>query len=273
MENETKIKYPPLIKNTKKPNTVQSLCSDFGALGINKGDVALVHASLSKLGWVCTDQSTVVLALKEAFGDEGTIVMPAHTASNSDPAEWRNPPVPKEWQQTIRDNMPAYDKHISPSESMGVIAECFRCYPGTLRSDNPYVSFTANGKLAEEITKNHVLTPFFGMDTPLGALYKLDAKVLFIGTDYNSCTAFHLSEVLWGKLEIIKNGCAMYRGGERIWQWYDDYDYDSDDFEHIGYAFESTGAVHKAKVGMAECRLFSLKSAVDFALEWMKKYR
>ena len=84
---------------------------------------------------------------------------------------------------------PAYRAEVSPTRGMGKIAELFRSYPGTVRSDHPQVSFTANGKQSAEITKNHPLTPQFGMDSPLGALYRLNAKILLLGVGYGNCTS------------------------------------------------------------------------------------
>ena len=268
-----KNKYPPLIENTKFPNTIDSMAKEMKALGIEEGDTAIVHSSLSALGWVCCDQSAVVLALIKAFGPDGTIVMPAHTSSNSDPAEWEHPPVPEEWHETIRQTIPAFDKAIAPSEGMGLIAECFRTYPGTLRSNHPQVSFTARGKHAGQITGQHVLTPFFGIDTPLGALYQLNAKVFLLGVDYSKCTAFHLAEALYGQLKLVKEGCAICENGTRLWKWFEDYDYDGDDFQRLGEAFEAGGSVSVGMIGNAECRLFHVKPAVDFAVEWMRENR
>ena len=259
-----------LIKRTKYPNTVESMTSELRALGIEEGDVAIVHSSMSAIGWVCIDASSVVRALINAFSDEGTIVMPAHTPSNSDPADWENPPVPKEWHETIRQSIPAFNKDTSPSEAMGAIAECFRTYPGTQRSDHPHVSFTARGKLARQICQNHILTPYFGMETPLGELYRLNAKVLLLGVDYSKCTIFHLAEALSGKRKMISNGCSMYTQFEPKWVSFKDYDYDSDNFQDLGQAFQKAEPVNIGKIGNANCLLFHAKPAVDFAVRWFR---
>lgn len=42
-----------IIAKTKEPITIQSIKEGFKALGIERGDILLVHSSLSSLGWVC----------------------------------------------------------------------------------------------------------------------------------------------------------------------------------------------------------------------------
>jgi len=64
------------IQNTDKPATIDSLTTDFRALGVTEGSVLLVHSSLSALGWVAGGSVAVVEALLRAVGASGTIVMP-----------------------------------------------------------------------------------------------------------------------------------------------------------------------------------------------------
>jgi aminoglycoside 3-N-acetyltransferase len=259
-----------IINTTSEPNTIYQ---DLMELGINKNDILLVHSSLSSLGWVCGGAQTVITALMKAVGIDGTLVMPAHSGEWSDPAKWRKPPVPKEWIQTIYDNMPAFDLEISPTRGMARIAELFRTVPNTIRSNHPHVSFSANGSEALHITENHPLTPQLGMDSPIGKMYKLKAKVLLLGVGYNSCTSFHLSESLIDKMPKEQIGAAVLHNGERCWKCFDDYDYNTEDFMIIGKEFEENFNVQKGKVGNAECKLFEMTDGVDFAKTWLIKYR
>jgi len=263
------------LKQMKTPNTVDRLYTDLKALGVSTGDVIIVHSSLSSLGEVIGRQEAVVSALLRAVGSEGTIVMPAFTWENDDPDNYENPPIPTEEMKTaFRENMLPFDKDTTPVFVKGIeiIAEYFRTYPGTLRSNHPYVSFTANGKLAQQITVQHVLTPSQGMDTPLGALYKLGAKILLLGVDYDSCTAFHLSEALTEKLPKITERFVMMEDGIKLWKSVEDYDYDGEeDFLAMGNEYEQCGNVITGKIGLATCKLFDFKSAVDFGVEWIAK--
>lgn len=262
------------VKETEKINTIKSLILELQKLGLEKGDTVLVHASLSKLGWTCGGAQAVIIALLELLGENGTLVMPAHTGGNSDPAEWENPPVPKEWINDIYLNMPAFDVNFSPTRGMGCIAELFRTLPQSLRSNHPNVSFSALGKNAKIITEEHLLTPQFGLQTPLGKLYNLNAKVLLLGVTYDSCTSFHLAEVLTEKLPSKKMGTAMMENNKRVWKWFQDLEYDSSaDFEKIGADLDKTGLVKIDKIGNAISRVFPMQKGVDFAKNWLLENR
>jgi len=262
-----------VIEQSRKPVTVSGMVEDLARLGVREGDVVIVHSSLSKLGWVCGSSQAVIQALLRAIGPEGTLVMPAHSGNWSDPAEWQNPPVPPEWVDIIYEEMPAFDPASTPTWGMGHIAETFRAYPGTVRSSHPQVSFCANGKHAADIVSEHPLTPQFGLDSPLGKLYKLNAKVLLIGVGYDSCTSFHLAEATLPGMPEKKMGAAIMEDGKRVWKWFTDYVYDADDFNILGAHYELERDVHRGEVGHADCALFDMRSAVDYAGVWLRKHR
>lgn len=101
---------------------------------------------------------------------------------------------PEAWWQTIRDNWPAYNKDITSTNTMGAVAEMFRRWPGTLRSDHPARSVAANGKHALYLTEGHDLSNIFGEGSPIGKLYELDGYVLLIGIGYDKNTSLHLAD-------------------------------------------------------------------------------
>ncbi|SDN03143.1 Aminoglycoside 3-N-acetyltransferase [Paenibacillus sp. yr247] len=155
--------------------------------------------------------------------------MPSHSGEISDPAEWNNPPVPKEWREKIYESMPSFDIDLTPTRGMGRIAELFRTLPESFRSSHPQVSFSASGKYAKTVIDNHQLSPQFGMNSPLGKLYELNAKVLLLGVSFSSCTSFHLAEALNEKMPTKKFGAAITEDKKRVWKWFDDYAYNSDE--------------------------------------------
>ncbi len=195
-------------------------------------------------------------AAKPATADtRGTLVMPAHCSENSEPSFWEHPPVPKEWWPVIRSQTVPFDKNLTPTRSMGAIAETFRCGgPEVLRSDHPAVSFTARGAKAELITSNHAVAYSLGETSPLARVYDCDGYVLLIGVTHGNNTSLHLAESRadWYGKKVIRQGAAMYqRSGNGssseqrgVWCEYDDYNWDDDDFEAIGHDFAKAHPQH-----------------------------
>ena len=163
----------------------------FAELGLPKGAIVMVHSSLSRFGYVEGGADTVIDALLESIGEEGTLVMPALSFS------WLgNPPFVKE---------------RTPSR-VGAITEAFRKRKGVLRSSHPTHSICAFGPKAELIVSKHSPDePVFSKEGAFGKLYELDAFILMLAP-LNTNTLMHMAEE-WGGVplpdflgHIIENG-------------------------------------------------------------------
>ncbi|WP_440896957.1 aminoglycoside N(3)-acetyltransferase [Amphibacillus sp. Q70] len=262
-----------LVDQTEKLNTVETLAKDMRNLGVAEGMTVLVHSSLSSIGWVNGGSVAVIEALMDVVTAKGTLVMPTQSSEWSDPSKWQNPPVPEAWWEEIRATMPPYDRKITPSMGMGKIAEVFRTYPKVERSQHPAVSFAAWGKKKKELLTNHLIDFGLGEESPLAKLYQLDAQILFIGTGYDTNTAFHLGEYRAPGYKVVQEGAPIIRDGERVWRTYQEIDFAEEEFEHIGELFERQHSVKKDQIGLAESRLFSLREAVDFSASYFQRER
>jgi len=257
------------------PYSVASLTTDIRALGVTDGSVLIVHSSLSKIGWAAGGAQAVVMALLEAVGPDGTIVMPTQSGQLTDPLRWQAPPIPAEWIDEVRQTLPAYDPHLTPTRQMGQIVECFRSHPGSIRSSHPIVSFAANGPLAEAIVGDHPLTPSFGEASPLAKLYEHDALVLLIGVSHSNDTSLHLSEhrASWATKKTMTESVPVTVDGNRQYVTYEDLVADDEDFGVIGDAIERSGIERVGTVGSANARLAPQRAIVDFGAQWMSTNR
>lgn len=264
-----------VIQRTKTPQTVESLAEQFAACGLAAGQTVLVHSAMSKIGWVNGGPEAVIQALLRVLGPEGTLMMPAHTSSRTDPARWQNPPVPPEWVPIIRATMPVFDPATTPTREMGVIAELFRTWPGARRSSHPIDSFAAWGPNAAYLTADHQLEDMFGESSPLGKLYALDGHVLLLGVGHGNNTSLHLAETRahWPGKRVIIEGTTMLVDGAAKWVYFETLQLETDDFPAIGQAFEAGQHLKPGQVGNAEARFFRQRPIVDFAVEWMERHR
>ena len=265
-----------VVERTNEPITVSWLVEDLRALGVTSGMTLLVQSSLGALGWVCGGPVAVLLALEEVLGGDGTLVMPSMSSDYTDPADWRHPSVPEAWKDTIRATMPAFDPDLTPTRSMGAIAETFRTQPGTLRSGHPHTSFAARGPHAKRITANHAFDYALGETSPLARIYDLDGSVLLLGIGHMSNTSIHLAEYRadYPGKEDRPTGAPLAIDGERLWVEMIDVDVDNADFTRIGDAFaRETGLVRSGTIGNAPALLMPQRPLIDFAVRWMETHR
>ncbi|MEN0642552.1 AAC(3) family N-acetyltransferase [Alkalicoccobacillus gibsonii] len=253
-----------LIKESARPQTRQSLTMDLKHLGLREGMTVIVHSSMKSLGWVCGGAVAVIQALQDVITHKGTLIMPAHSADVSDPREWENPAIPKEWIQEVMSELPPFDLLMTPTFGMGVIPELFRTYPNVKRSNHPVHSFSVWGNNSEEVAKNHSLDYGLGENSPLGYLYQNNGYVLMLGTGYETNTSMHLGEHLGGTVKQVKKMSPMIENHQKVWKEYVELDYDADPFSAIGERFEGEHNILEGKVGHSQAKLMYQPDLVNF---------
>lgn len=257
------------------PSTRESIRYDLAALGVPAGGTVLLHSSLRSLAYVCGGAVAVVQALVDVLTPAGTLVVPAQTPDNRDPARWTHRAVPPDWWPVIRDHLPAFDSAVHDCRTMGLIAETVRTWPGAVRSGHPQVSFAALGADAAALMARHDLDSELGEASPLAAIEKAGGHVLLLGVGYDRCTAFHLAEYRQdGPMPRRENACVVLASGRRQWVRYVGARLDASDFPQLGADFErDTGFVRCAQVGAATARLLPVREAVAYARHWFAAHR
>ena len=168
---QAKSKAKLLLRQVSKRHCTQALITaDLRALGVRGGETLLVHSSLSALGYVEAGAKTVIAALLDAVGPEGTLVLPTHS-----------------WSQMSK-GCRRFDAAATPS-CVGTISEFFRTMPGVVRSLHPTHSMAAIGPLAD--------TPC-GWGTPYERIMESNGQILFGGVTLQVNTAFHGIKAMGG---------------------------------------------------------------------------
>jgi len=252
--------------------THDELAKQFAAAGVAEGQSIIVHVSMKSIGFVVGGAETLIRALLELIGDEGTLVAPVQTWKNLDPETGVHWEEPQAWWPIIRAHWPAYDKEVTPAVGMGVVPEMLRKWPGARRSDHPARSFAAVGKHAEFVTNEHDLHDIFGERSPLDKLYRLDGHVLLIGVGHDKNTSLHLAETKarYGSKRYADESSAMLVDGKRQWVTYRTLAVDDSDFVELGRAYEAEHGIEVHRVGNAEVRLLRQRPLVDWAARWME---
>lgn len=151
----------------------RTLLEHLRALGLEEGDVVLVHSSLSALGYVEGGADAVIDTLLAAIGPDGTLLMPSHSKPFSHP-------------ESYVFSLRGTRTHV------GRIPETLRTRAGVVRSIHPTHSVSATGPLAAELTQRHRLdeTPV-GPHSPYRLLPQYGGKILMLGCGLNPNTFLH----------------------------------------------------------------------------------
>lgn len=153
---------------------------DLRALDLRRGDVVLVHSSLSRIGYVQGGADAVVDALLEVLGPEGTLAVPTFPFDGSMLAYVKSDPF--------------FDREATPSK-MGAITEAVRRRPGALRSREPTHPVAALGPAAHFLLDAHAASRGpCDVRSPFYRLTLLDGYVLLLGVDFRNCTLLHAAE-------------------------------------------------------------------------------
>jgi aminoglycoside 3-N-acetyltransferase len=251
--------------------TQASLAADLSGLGVERGSTLLVHASLRSVGPVHGGSRTLLRALRDALGPDGTVVVPTFTEGNSLTSRRhrrRTRGLTRHQLLSYRENMEPFSVASTPSDGMGRLAEQVRTTPGAERSTHPQTSFAALGPRAARITAGHPLDCLLGERSPLGRLYEERAYVLLLGVGFEVCSAFHLSEYRQPRVVRRRYDCRVMTEHGPHWVGFVDADLDDSDFAELGHGLEGDasragGPLARGRVGAADSRLFPLRWAVD----------
>jgi len=167
-------------------------------IGLRPGDLVQVHSSLSAFGYVEDGADTVVDALLEVLGSEGTLMVPTFNHGRE----------------------AVFDPATSPSVS-GKITEAVRARPQAHRSVHPTHAYCAIGLLAEWLTSEHLEIGTFDWNCPLGKLIQRDGLILLLGVGMNTNTAAHIAEARFGApcLGIREHPRKVLLDGQVIDAW------------------------------------------------------
>lgn len=255
-----------------KFHTLESLFNDLVSLDVRSGDGLFVHASMKAIGPVIGGPRTVIEALMHAVGDNGLVGMPGFSEDAYFPTGIDRPDLTRDEVVEIENAVPGFDVVKSPTSGMGIIAETFRTWPGTQRSDHPTVSICLNGSKAESFLDGHSLSWATGKETPLGRLtHRRSMKVLLVGVGWNRCSALHTAETL---ATHRRTKTRRFKNGSVDGSWIETPDVADDMnrlFPRVGAAFDRTGVVSKGKMGKAECQICDLQALTEFAAAWINR--
>jgi aminoglycoside 3-N-acetyltransferase len=230
----------------------------------------MVHASLRSVGPVTGGVNTLVQALFDAIGPDGTLAayvdFEPFYKDGDDPA-----------------HIPVFDKRIAhAARDHGILHETLRNWPGALRSDHPDAGVVAIGPLAAWITADHPFQYGYGEGSPLAKIVEATGRVLMIGAPLDTITLLHYAEhkaPLPGK-RIVRYRRLMPGDGQPVWIDFEEFDTSrpvcdvlpENCFEQIAEAYLASGRGRTGRIGDASSFLFEAADLIPFAIAWLEDF-
>ena len=224
---------PTTVAGAARQAELDRLAALFRSLGVRRGGVLMVHASLSGTG---VAPELVRDALLAVLGPEGTLIVPAFTPENSDTSRAYKEAVAELSEAEAaeyRRGMPPFEPDATACPTMGALAECVRSTPGAVRSAHPQTSLAGLGARAGKLLRRHPLRSHLGRLSPMARLYRADAQILLLRVGFEACSAFHYAEYLTRPRPSRRTyRCVVGEKGN--WVEYRDLELDDTDFGVIG---------------------------------------
>lgn len=273
---------PDSVAPSELPLATRSLLvRDLRAAGVREGTILMVHTSMRSLGWVVGGAQTVVEALVEALGPDGTVM----ALCGWDQDRYRVENWPPE--RAYLDELPAFDPAIARADQgIGVVPERLRTWPGVSRSSHPEASVVALGRRAEWIAEPHPADFPNGAGSPLARLVEAEGQVLMLGAPFKTITLLHYAESLANGRDkrFVTYRMPVLDQGKRVWHEFHDIDTSSrgafpyeeviepgrDGFDAIGRDAVSAGVGREVRIAASTSYLFDAGPLVHFAVDWIE---
>lgn len=166
----------------------EKIVNDLKIMGLHKGDHVGLGISFKSIGKVIGGPETIIEALLEVVGPEGTIMVPTFTA-NFYLSDIKYGPKDK-----------IFDYRSTPTYT-GVVPEILRNRRDSIRSQHPSNSISAIGKLAEWLIESHDAnsSPYM----PYARLAEMNGKILSIGIGDRLVGLNHEAQQQAGLLNVV----------------------------------------------------------------------
>jgi aminoglycoside 3-N-acetyltransferase len=257
----------------------EELARDFRALGVQPGDVVMLHASVRAVGEVAGGPDQIHLALKDVLTPSGTLMMYASCPRYYDEVGLGN--LSPAMERELLDKLPAFDAATARSApENGALVEIFRNYPGTQVNDH-VVRFALWGGKAGYLRAPQPWSYAYGVGSPLERFLHSQGKILLLGGDHDNITFLHYVEHIAdipGKL-VVRYRVPVLEGGRRVWREMEEFN-TADPGVHPNWPERFFGKLidsylgrsqnHGGRVGDASAHLLSARGLMDFALPVMQ---
>ncbi|MDH6367666.1 MULTISPECIES: AAC(3) family N-acetyltransferase [Breznakia] len=243
--------------------TKDDLVEHFRTLGLQKGMVVYVQSALEYFSYVVGGNRSIIEALQEVLGYEGTFMTSSFTLDNVDPLN-RDSRACKPYQvEVLRESIPAFNKKLSQSRNQ--LANQMMMHDGVYRSNHPTHSFVAWGKYAKLLCDKQLLHFPLQSNSPIQRMAELNGYVLLLGMKYEGADIFKAARINDENTPIRIVSSPLDRKGKKGFMQMLDYAYEPINIRDIEDILEERQIVNETLISRARCRFFSAKEALSLS--------
>ena len=214
-------------------------------LGVESGDVLLVHTSFRAIRPIDGGPDGVIDALIAAVGAQGTIVMPSWTDEDD---------------EIFDPDATEVDDHL------GVVADEFWQRPDVVRGTHPF-AVAAWGRHASAIASAPFVLPPHAPGSGVARVHDLDGKVLLVGVDHDADSTIHLGELVFGVPYSQPNHITVLENGRPKRIEYDENDHCCQRFNLVGDWLRRRGLQREGAFGHGPAILARSRDVVTTVVE------
>ena len=224
--------------------------------GLAGGDSVLVHSSFRSLLPFAGGPAEVIAAIRAIIGEDGNLMLPTFNYTR---------PLPE----------PHFDVHETAART-GAIAETGRAMRGAVRSLHPTHSVAVIGPDAEALTRDHLDSRAFGVDSPIDRFARQGGNVLLLGVGHTANSTLHLAEEHAGIAKVSSYDPLPWvkvrlPDGSMIEHQIDSSPSCSAAFEAAAYLLRRDGLIRDARAGGCLIQIMRAQDVIDCIAARLRK--
>jgi aminoglycoside 3-N-acetyltransferase len=235
----------------------------------------MIHASVRAVGPVIGGPDQIHLALTDAVGAAGSLLMYASCPDQYD--EVGRGELPCEVEAALIAHLPAFDARTArAARDNGTLVEFLRTWRDATVNDH-VARFVCRGPHAPALFESQPWDYAYGQASPLARFAELGGRILLLGSDHDQVTFLHHAEHLVDVPDkrVVRFQVPVLRDGHRVWQWMEEFDtsepchpaWPTDVFRQITDAFVRRTGNTGGCVGGAPSVVIEAPALLAFALE------
>jgi aminoglycoside 3-N-acetyltransferase len=246
--------------------TQRQLEDDLTDIGVPSGSAVLVHASVEAIGPIEGGAETLVAAIRQVLGAEGTLLVPTFSFDPTTPFDYALPGSAESAGEASRNQPGTAGQIVPPSPWYGTrsFADAVQRQTDAVRSEHPAFAFAAIGREAEALTLHVPFHYPLGSDGPLARLHQRNGWILLIGVGHTVNVSLNLAEI-WANVPYVHRSTLLKMPGGEETTMLGSPDCSSG-FAKIEPLLRQSRILHRGYVGNAESQLMRQQQTVSMAV-------